>query len=220
MKLKVKSKGENTLYSSKEVIVHILKHPVLLIVMLTSTLVQIAHFSIQPIISLYVIEINGIDQISFYSGLTFSAAGLGSLLLVKQWGNLGDKYGHSKMLIVLLFLAGLAYFPGAFVTNIWQLIGLRFIVGSAIGGIVLTRVAYIRQEAPLSMQGEVIGYNTSLRFLGNVIGPALGGTLAGFFGFSSIFFVTSSLLIFTGLLLTFTVFKNENVEGFFASHKS
>src|SRR5699024_11334246 len=56
--------------------------------------------------------------------------------------------------------------------------------------IIPLRIAYIRQEAPLSMQGEVLGYNTSLRFLGNIIGPALGGMLASLFGFASVFVVT------------------------------
>src|SRR5690606_31560809 len=42
-------KGEKSSYTSKEVIRHLLKHPVLLNVLLLSTLIQIAHFSIQPI---------------------------------------------------------------------------------------------------------------------------------------------------------------------------
>lgn len=44
------------------------------------------------------------------------------------------------------------------------------------------RMAYIRQAAPVAIQGEVLGYSTSLRFLGNVIGPVLGGVVAGFYG--------------------------------------
>src|SRR5699024_6871282 len=58
MKLQTTSE-ENRMYSSKEVILHIVKHPVLLIVLLLSTLIQLAHFSVQPILSLYVAEING-----------------------------------------------------------------------------------------------------------------------------------------------------------------
>lgn len=219
MQMKV-SKEEKTLYSSKEVITHIIQHPVLLIVMLTSTLVQIAHFSIQPILSLYVVELNGVTNIAFFSGLAFSIAGLGNLFFARRWGSLGDKIGYTKILIILLLVAGIAYFPGAFVTNIWQLIVLRFILGIAIGGIVPTRIAYIRREAPLSMQGEVLGYNTSLRFLGNIIGPALGGVLAGFFGISSVFFVTSGLLVLTGLLMLITWYKYERVDGYFISSKS
>src|SRR5699024_8681824 len=220
LKVKVTNIEDQQSYTSKEVIKHIVGHPVLLIALLTSTLVQVAHFSIQPILSLYVVEINGPENIAFYSGLTFSVAGLGSLFLARYWGQLGDKYGHTKILIGLLFLAGIAYFPGAFVTNIWQLIFLRFILGIAIGGIVPTRVAYIRLEAPLAMQGEVLGYNTSLRFLGNMVGPALGGTLAAHFGMSSIFFVTSSLLILTAsiILVAWAKYESDNRKFVFFKH--
>ncbi|MEI3605635.1 MFS transporter [Pseudogracilibacillus sp. SE30717A] len=221
MKMTVTNMVEKKIYSSKEVMMHIIQHPVLLIVMLTSTLVQIAHFSIQPILSLYVAEIHGLTSIAFFSGLAFSAAGLGNLLFARRWGIYGDKIGHIKILIVLLFMAGIVYFPGAFVTNIWQLVLLRFLLGIAIGGIVPTRIAYIRQEAPLSMQGEVLGYNTSLRFLGNIIGPVLGGVLAGYFGFSSVFFVTSALLVITGVIMLVTWNKYEKLDGeLLFSHKS
>lgn len=82
---------DRKVYSSKEVILHIVRHPVLLIVMLTSALVQIAHFSIQPILSLYVEELNGAAHVAFFAGLAFSATGLGNLLFTRQWGKLGDK---------------------------------------------------------------------------------------------------------------------------------
>lgn len=196
-------------YTAREVIAHIVHKPVLLIIMLISTLVQVAHFSVQPILSLFVEEIHGPVNIAFYSGIAFSAAGLGNLLMARNWGKLGDRVGYIKILIGLLFMAGIVYFPAAFITNIWQLIILRFMLGVAIGGIIPLRIAYIRQEAPLSMQGEVLGYNTSLRFLGNIIGPAMGGIIAGFFGFSAVFFVTSGLLILCGILLLVSWYKNE-----------
>ncbi|MFB4168982.1 MFS transporter [Virgibacillus sp. JSM 102003] len=200
---------EQASYSTKEVLMHIIRNPVLLVVMLISTLVQVAHFSIQPILSLYVAEIHGPASIAFYSGMAFSAAGLGNLLMAKRWGRLGDRIGYTKIMIFLLFMAGIVYLPGAFVTNIWQLVVLRFLLGISIGGLVPVRVAYIRQEAPLSMQGEVLGYNTSLRFLGNIIGPALGGMLSGFFGFSAVFFVTSGLLLIGGFIMLGAWYKHE-----------
>lgn len=209
IQLKVESQVELKSYTRKEVILHIIKSPVLLAVMLISALVQIAHFSIQPILSLYVVEINGPENIAFMSGLAFSAAGLGNLFMAKHWGRLGDRIGYIKIIIVLLFGAGLFYFPAAFVSNIWQLIILRLILGIAIGGIIPVRIAYIRQKAPLSMQGEVLGYNTSLRFLGNVIGPLLGGVVSGIFGISSVFFVTSGLLILSGITMLITWLKHE-----------
>lgn len=212
MKLKVTNKAEKTSYTPKEVIQHIVQSPILLIVMLTSALVQIAHFSIQPILSLYVAEINGVANIALFSGLAFSVTGLGNLLFARRWGVIGDKIGYIKVLIILLFAAGLVYFPIAFVVSLWQLLIFRFLLGIAIGGIDPVRMAFMRQEAPISMQGEVIGYNTSLRFLGNIIGPALGGVLAGFYGISSVFFVTSALLLITGSILLVTYVKHEKLD--------
>lgn len=209
MQIKTSTEGTNRNYSSREVILHIVRQPILLVVMLTATLIQVAHFSIQPILSLYVAQINGPANIAFFSGLAFSAAGLGNLLMTRRLGKLGDRIGYIKILMVLLFMAGIVYFPGAFVTNIGQLIVLRLILGIAIGGMVPLRIAYIRQEAPLSMQGEVLGYNTSLRFLGNIVGPALGGIIAGRFGFSAVFFVTSGLLIVSGIILATTWYRYE-----------
>ncbi|MBN8202324.1 MFS transporter [Bacillus sp. CMF12] len=194
-------KGEQTRYSSKAVIQHIISNPVLLTVMLISTLVQIAHFSIQPILSLYVSELHGPENLAFFAGIAFSAAGLGNLLMARQWGKIGDQHGYIKTLVILLFLAGVFYLPGGFVSNMWQLVLVRFALGITIGGIIPVRIAYIRQEAPVAMQGEVLGYNTSLRFFGNIIGPVIGGLISGYLGFSAVFVVTSLLLILSGLIL-------------------
>jgi MFS transporter, DHA1 family, multidrug resistance protein len=200
--------GEQSHYSSKEVILHIIKNPVMLTVLLISTLVQIAHFSIQPILSLFVAKLHGPVNIAFYSGIAFSAAGLGNLLMSRNWGKIADKHGYIKVLVILLFFSGIVYLPGAAVTEYWQLVVIRFILGVAIGGIIPVRIAYIRQEAPIAMQGEVLGYNNSLRFLGNIIGPMMGGFISGYLGFSAVFISTSALLLISGVILLISMHKH------------
>ncbi|MGG3562321.1 MFS transporter [Neobacillus rhizosphaerae] len=202
------TKGTKSHYSSKEVIKHILRNPVLLTVLLISSLVQIAHFSIQPILSLFVSDLHGPNNVAFYSGIAFSAAGIGNLLMSRNWGKIADKYGYIKILVILLFSAGIVYLPGAIVTSLWQLVIIRIALGVTIGGIIPVRIAYIRQEAPITMQGEVLGYNNSLRFLGNIIGPMLGGFLSGYFGFSAVFISTSTLLIMSGLILLVSLLRH------------
>ncbi|MFD1019899.1 MFS transporter [Thalassobacillus hwangdonensis] len=200
-------------YTTKEVLQLIVRNPLLLMVMMVSLFVQIAHFSIQPILSLYVGEIHGPENLALFSGIAFSAAGLGNLMMARRWGRLADRVGYIPILVLLLFMAGIVYFPGAFVTSIWQLVILRFLLGVSIGGIIPVRTAFIRQEAPISVQGEVLGYNTSIRFLGNMIGPALGGLLSGYFGFSSVFFVTSTLLVLSGVAMLLTMRQHQHAEA-------
>ncbi|PAE18136.1 MFS transporter [Virgibacillus sp. 7505] len=205
-------KGEKSHYTFKEVLAHILRDPILLVVLILSSLIQIANFSVQPILSLYVQELHGPENIAFYSGIAFSAAGLGNLLMTRTWGKLGDRIGYVKILIGLIFAAGIVYIPGALVGSVWELAAIRLLLGMAIGGIIPLRVAYIRQAAPLTMQGEVLGYNNSLRFLGNFIGPILGGMMAGYFGFSAVFYMTSALLIICGITLLTAHIRNARAQ--------
>ncbi|MFE8697272.1 MFS transporter [Cytobacillus sp. FJAT-53684] len=200
--------GTKTSYTSKEVILHIIRNPVLLTVLLISSLIQIAHFSIQPILSLYVSELHGPENLAFFAGIAFSAAGLGNLIMARQWGKIADRYGYVKILVILLFMAGVFYLPGGFVTSMWQLVLVRFALGVTIGGIIPVRIAYIRQEAPIAMQGEVLGYNTSLRFFGNIIGPVMGGLISGYFGFTAVFISTSILLILSGVILLVSLHRH------------
>jgi MFS transporter, DHA1 family, multidrug resistance protein len=206
---KIAEKQEtNSNYSSKEVVGLIVRNPILLTVLLISSLIQIAHFSIQPILSLYVSDLHGKGNVAFYSGIAFSVAGLGNLLMSRKWGKIADQHGYEKILIILLFMAGIIYLPGAFVTNYWQLVLIRFALGVSLGGIIPVQIAYLRQKAPIAVQGEVIGYNTSLRFFGNIFGPMLGGFISGYFGFSAVFISTSTLLILSGLVLYGSVHRH------------
>ncbi|KAB7672490.1 MFS transporter [Bacillus sp. B1-b2] len=210
-------KGTKSSYTSKEVLSYILRNPIFISVLLISAFIQIAHFSIQPILSLFVSELHGPQNIAFFSGLAFSAAGLGNLLMARKWGEIGDRSGHLKVLVLLLFIAGIIYFPGGFVDEYWQLLIIRFILGVSIGGMIPVRIAYIRQEVPIAMQGEVMGYETSLRFLGNIIGPALGGLIAGKFGFSMVFFSTSFLLLASGIFLFTMMYRHPKLAKQHAS---
>nr|WP_156965234.1 MFS transporter [Pontibacillus litoralis] len=194
-------------YSRKDVLVHILAQPMLVTIMIVSMFVQVAHFSIQPILALYVSELHGLANLAFFSGITFSAAGLGNLLMARRWGEIADNIGYEKVLIGLLLASGIIYLPGGFVSTIWQLIALRFLLGITIGGIIPVRTAYIRQVAPIAIQGEVLGYSTSLRFLGNILGPALGGFLAGAYGYTSVFITTTILLLASGISLAYMLQK-------------
>lgn len=217
-KVKKESADEKTSYNTREVLSHIVHHPLLLMVMVVSLFVQIAHFSIQPILSLFVGELHGPENLALFSGIAFSAAGLGNLMMARKWGKIADRIGYIKILIFLLVMAGVVYLPAAFVTNIWELVLLRFLLGVSIGGIIPVRTAYIRQQAPVAMQGEVLGYNTSLRFLGNIIGPAMGGMVAGAYGFSMVFFVTSGLLLLSGGMLFLVLHKRKPVFNHASSH--
>lgn len=202
---RTKKQQQEKEYSRKEVLSFIFHKKVLLTIMVLSTLIQVAIFSLQPLLALYVNELTHTENVAFLAGLAFSATGFGNLLATREWGKLGDRIGHEKVIMILLISAAVLFIPQALVTSLWQLVVLRFLLGMAVGGIIPCMTAYIRQVAPLSIQGEVQGYNVSFRFLGNVIGPMLGGIISGYIGISSVFYVTGGILFSCFLLLLWSV---------------
>ncbi len=192
----LEKKTDNTAtFTRKQVISTLLHDRLLLTVLFLSFLIQVANFSIQPLLALYVNELSHTSSIAFFAGLAFSATGFGNLLATRQWGKLGDKVGYEKVLSILLVLAAVFIVPQALAQQVWQLILFRFLFGIAIGGMFPAITAFIRSEAPLGMQGEVMGYNISFRFLGNMIGPLVGGVISAFAGISSVFYVTGALFL-------------------------
>jgi len=196
-------------YSSREVLAFIFQKKVLRTMMFITLLVQVAYFSIQPLLAIYVNQLSHTENVAFLAGIAFSASGVGNLLATRRWGRLGDQIGFEKVIMMLLLGGAILFIPQAFVTSLWQLVVLRFLFGLAAGGIIPCMTAYIRKVTPLSIQGEVQGYNVSFRFLGNVIGPMLGGMISGYIGISSVFFVTSSILFLSLLLLAYNVKKEK-----------
>ena len=195
-------------YAPKTIIQGILHHRLLINVMIITSLIQVGNFSIQPLLSLYVAELTvDSSQVAFLAGVTFSAAGVGNLLFARRWGRLGDSIGYEKVLGFLLLLSFLFIVPQAFVTDLWQLILLRLLFGIAVGGMIPTTTALMRREAPVEIQGEIMGYNTSFRFLGNIVGPVFGGIVSGFIGISSVFIVTGVLFVLAFVFLRYTLAK-------------
>jgi MFS transporter, DHA1 family, multidrug resistance protein len=197
-------KSKNSAFTRKNVLWAIFHHRVILFVMIVATLIQIGNFSIQPLLSLYVSELTPSQEVALLAGITFSAAGLGNIGFARIWGKLGDQYGYELLLKYLLIAAVLFIIPQAFVTELWQLILLRFFFGMVSGGLIPIVAALIRREAPIEIQGEIMGYNQSFRFLGNIIGPVLGGIVAGIGGIHSVFYTTGALFFLSAILLFIT----------------
>lgn len=188
-------KKKNSVYSRKNVLWAIFHHRLILNVMFVTTLIQIGNFSIQPLLSLYVSGLTPSEEVAMLAGITFSAAGLGNIFFARFWGKLSDHHGYEKVLSLLLVLCVVFIIPQAFVTDLWQLILLRFLYGMFAGGLIPITSALIRREAPIEVQGEIMGYNQSFRFFGNILGPVLGGFVASLGGIHSVFYSTGMLFL-------------------------
>ncbi|HDR3307227.1 TPA: multidrug efflux MFS transporter [Bacillus anthracis] len=177
----------------------------------TTFIIQLANMSVQPIVTLYVKNLVGPQtaHIETIAGAVMSATGLAVILAAPRLGRLSDHIGPQKTLVVALFAAGIIFIPQAFVTSAWQLLILRFLLGIAQAGLLPSVQTLLKQHTPTHVTGRIFGYNQSFQFLGNMIGPILGGQIAAHAGFQYVFFSTSSLLF---IACIWVYFHNKNEE--------
>ena len=188
-------KPSTTVLTNQEVF-KLIKYPKLLAAMfLTTFMIQFANMSIEPIVTIYVKQLaQNMGHIALVSGAVVSVAGLANIIAAPRLGRLSDRYGARKILLVCLFLAALVFIPQAFVQNLWQLMGLRFLLGLTMAGMLPAVNSLIKRSVPQSVSGRVFGYNQSAQFLGNIAGPNLGGQMAAHFGIRYVFLSTSALI--------------------------
>ena len=178
------------------------------IMFLSSFILALALYSVEPIITVYVSQLTvNTSNIAFISGLAFSASGLANILSAPRLGRLSDKVGPQKVMLVALIGAGIIYIPQAFVSNPWQLMGLRFLLGLAFGGLNPSVNTMVKRITPDSLTGRVFGFNISAQYLGVFGGSILGGQVAALMGIKSVFFVTSALLLLNAVWVYFKVYK-------------
>ncbi len=163
--------------------------------LVTGMLLMLAIMSIEPIITVYVAQlVADARTVPVWSGAIMSVAALGSVLSASWLGRFADRVGHWTVIIIGLAASALLLVPQAFVTQAWQLVGLRFLMGIALGGLVPCITSVIRHHVPETLTGQVVGYSTSAQYIGQVIGPLAGGFIGGTFGMRPVFIATSLAL--------------------------
>ncbi|TPK46821.1 multidrug efflux MFS transporter [Mesorhizobium sp. B2-5-4] len=161
----------------------------------TGMLLAFATMSIEPIITVYVQQlIEDQNRVTLVAGVVMSAAALGTILSASWLGKLADRIGHWNVVVGALAVSALLLIPQAFVTNSWQLIGLRFLMGLALGGLLPCITSVIRHNIPDGVGGNVLGLAISAQYVGQVAGPLAGGFVGGHFGMPAVFLGTSVLM--------------------------
>ncbi len=176
-------------------------------------LIQFSIMSAQPQMSLYVQEIHPSGQyIAFFAGLVPAVTGFANMLASPWLGRLGDNKGSQYVLFYSMIGATVFLIPQAFVQSIWGLLIFRFMFGLAIGGLLPSVNALIRQSAPIGKESATYGYSNSALFLGNMIGPILGGFLVSFTSIRVVLLLGAALFLMSTIWMKH-VFENKVEAG-------
>ncbi|TYA10070.1 multidrug efflux MFS transporter [Paenibacillus faecis] len=177
----------------------------------TFFVLSVAMYSVEPVITVYVNQLTqGASHVALIAGIAFSASGLANMLAAPQLGKVSDRVGTHKVMLAALLAAGFVFIPQAFVTNAWQLTGLRFLLGIAAAGLNPSVNTLIKKITPDSLTGRVFGFSMAAGYLGVFAGSVMGGQVAGWLGVKYVFFTTSALLLANAVWVYFRVYRKMN----------
>ncbi len=187
----------------------VLRNKQLLILFIATFLLQAAMLSTNSMMTIFVKTfVHDPENLALLAGFAASILGIATIIGSPYLGKLGDRIGHIKMLPVVMLFSGLLFFPQLWTDNIYELYIWRFLQGLILGGVWPAIQALIHKKTPPDIQGRAFGVTASCRFLGNLIGPIVGGWISGSFMTAYVFGFAGALLVVGSGLVKWGLQKN------------
>src|SRR5436853_206539 len=101
-----------------------------------------------------------------------------SMISAPLWGRISDRIGRRPVLMASMLAAAFAYLWLGFATELWVLFAARAFAGLCAGNIAAAQ-AYVADVTPPERRARGMGMIGAAFGLGFIIGPALGGIVAG-----------------------------------------
>lgn len=138
------------------------------------------------------------------SGMVFSSQAITMMVAAPIWGFIADRYGRKLMIERAMFGGAVILLLMAYAQSAEQLVLIRAIQG-LITGTVSAASALIAAMTPKKRLGFAMGVLQVGLGAGIAFGPMIGGAIADAYGYSSAFYVTSVLMVISGLLVLFGI---------------
>jgi len=165
-----------------------------------------------PFLPFYIqqLGITALNDVKFYSGILNAAPAVTMAIMCPIWGIISDKYGRKLMLIRAMLFASFIIGAIGMVTNVNQLIILRFLQGVFTGTVTAAQIL-MAANTPKNRISYALGFLSSSTFIGQSIGPVIGGMVAEFVGYRVSFIIGGILMFFDFLLVLFVVKEEKHV---------
>lgn len=171
---------------------------------------------IAPILPLYIkhLGVQNNSLIEQYSGLAFGATFIILAIFSPIWGKAADKYGRKLMLMRASLGMAIIIFCMGFARNVYELIGLRLLMGM-VAGYSTACTTLIATQTDRENAGWALGTLSTAVISGSLFGPIIGAYIADNLGLQNVFFLTGILLLIAFITTSLFVqekFKRENIN--------
>lgn len=146
--------------------------------------------SLLPTLPPYVKSLGASNQ---QLGIVMGSFAIGLLLFRPQMGRLADSRGRKIVLLIGITVAAIAPILHLFTQSISVLMVIRAFHGLSIAAFTTAYSALVIDISPPQNRGELIGYMSLVNPIGMALGPAIGGYLQEWKGFTPVFVWASCL---------------------------
>jgi EmrB/QacA subfamily drug resistance transporter len=130
----------------------------------------------------------GLNASITWAGWTITAYSLGLVLTLSLAGKLTERYGPRRVFIVSVVVFSAASLCCGLVTNIYLLVGLRFIQACGGAGFTPSATSIVVQHFG-SARDKAVGLFGSIFTIGAMVGPLLGGVIVAYWSWRGVFLV-------------------------------
>ncbi|MDU2117261.1 MAG: MFS transporter [Veillonella sp.] len=147
------------------------------IITASMTVLAICYTMIIPFLPIYLLEL-GVPKadVALWSGLVFGITFLIAGIMAPIWGKIADNKGKKRMALRAGFAIAVSYVLIGMVTDQYQLLMGRALVGFA-NGFYPAAMTMVSLSVDEKQVGRALGIFQTGLILGNVIGPFLGGAV-------------------------------------------
>jgi len=174
--------------------------PLILVLFALTFIIQAGFTAVIPVMALFVEQIHHSSAyIAFYTGIVVAASGISNLLFATKLGQIADKKGADKIIIISLGICGVLFYLQSLAHSLFVLILLRFALGAVLAGLLPCINALFKARVSPARLGLVFGFNQSAFALGNFIGALNGGLITAKFSIEVLFSSVGVLFILSAL---------------------
>ena len=175
------------------------EQPVLVRLLWIFFFMQCAIMMLQPILSLYVGDMQGtMEGAAIISGTILSIGGLAGSLTTNLWVRLGERRGYFRTISYCMLGSGVVLLLQSLPVGIWWFGVLQVLIGSCIVGINPSLSAAVTLNTDPSFRGRMFGMTTTAQQFGSMVGPVFASIVSTYIGISYVFSITGLLLLSMG----------------------
>lgn len=181
------------------------------IITTSMTVLAICYTMIIPFLPIYLLEL-GVpkDDVALWSGLVFGITFLIAGIMAPIWGKIADNKGKKRMALRAGFAIAVSYVLIGMVTDQYQLLMVRALVGFA-NGFYPAAMTMVSLSVDEKQVGRALGIFQTGLILGNVVGPFLGGAVESVVGMRPVFYI-SGIAVFIATLAVLFLVKEPKLE--------